>query len=118
PFKPSGNIDAITENIALLYDDVANMDADAKFDAFILWSRRIALDHATLDFDSVTHGVDSASKFDENSVAGSLNDSTAVLGYLGFEKFTTVGVQPRECALLVGTHQSAVTSNIAGDDGS
>ena len=32
-FEPRGNIDAVAEDVAVLDDDVADMDADAEFDA-------------------------------------------------------------------------------------
>src|SRR5213078_214631 len=34
PFKTSSDIDAVAENIAVLYNDIAYIDADAEFDPF------------------------------------------------------------------------------------
>ena len=31
-FKPRGNVDAVAENVVVIDDDVADMDADAEFD--------------------------------------------------------------------------------------
>ena len=48
--QPRGDIDAITENIVVVDDNVADMDADAKFDPLILRQGGILLGHPALDF--------------------------------------------------------------------
>jgi hypothetical protein len=50
------------------------MDAKAKHDAPTLRQAGFALDHPVLHFDGATHGVDNATKLDEYSIAGALND--------------------------------------------
>ena len=61
-----GDIDAVAHQIAVaLLDHVAQMDADAKFDAPVGRDTGVALDHALLHFDGAVHGVDDAAKLDK-----------------------------------------------------
>ena len=77
--EPGGDIDSVAHQIAVsLLDDIAEMDADTKFDALLRRHARIARNHAALDFDGAAHGVDDTTKLDERAVAGQL-DSTAVM---------------------------------------
>ena len=66
PFEACGDIDAVAHQVAvgLLYD-VAEMDADAKFDAALRRQAGVALDHAVLHFNRATHRVDHAAELDE-----------------------------------------------------
>jgi hypothetical protein len=81
PLKPGGDIDAVAHQIAVrLLDDVAEMDADTKFDALLLRQARIAPNHALLDFDGAAHGVDDAPELDERAIAGQLDGAAVPLG--------------------------------------
>jgi hypothetical protein len=44
------------------------VDADAELDATLRWKTRVAFDHPVLHLYRTTHGVDDASKLDENSI--------------------------------------------------
>src|SRR5271156_788231 len=50
PFKAGGNIDPIAVNVALLDDDIADIDTDAELDPVVFGNRRIAAGHGPLDF--------------------------------------------------------------------
>ena len=64
--EPRGDIDAVAHQIAVaLFDDVAEMNADAEFNAAVLRHAGVALDHAVLHLDRASHGVDDAAEFDE-----------------------------------------------------
>src|SRR5262249_24962709 len=63
------------------------------------------------------HGIDDAAKLDQEAVPGSLNDAAAVLGDHGIQEFVVMGIEPRQRTLLVGSHQAAVASDVAGEDG-
>src|ERR1700678_3559631 len=78
-FQPRGDIDAVAHQIAVgLLDDIAEMNADAEYDAPLRRQAGVALDHAVLDFDRAAYGVDDAAKLDEESVAHSFHDPPAV----------------------------------------
>ena len=64
--NPRRDIDAVAHEIAVgLLDDVAQMNANAEFDAPIFSHAGVALDHAVLHLDRATHRVDDAAKLDE-----------------------------------------------------
>src|ERR1700722_1415914 len=51
PFQARGDIDAVAHEIAVgLFDDVAQMNADAELDALVCRDTRVAFDHSDLDF--------------------------------------------------------------------
>jgi hypothetical protein len=65
PFEACGDIDAVTHQVAVrLFDDVAQMNADPKFDAALRRQAGVALDHAVLHLDGAAHGVDHAAELD------------------------------------------------------
>ena len=66
--KPRCDIDAIAHQVAVaLLDDVAQMNADAEFDAALGRQAGIALDHAALHLDRAAHRIDHATKLNEAS---------------------------------------------------
>src|SRR6202051_4436336 len=73
--KPHGNIDAVTENVVPVDDDVADIDADAKDDALVLRYIDISFGHAALNLDGTSHGVDHAGELNESAVPGILDDA-------------------------------------------
>ena len=79
PFKPRGDIDAVAHQIAVaLLDHIAQMNADAEFDAALGRQAGVALDHAVLHFNRAAHRVDHAAKLDEAAVAGALDDASVM----------------------------------------
>jgi hypothetical protein len=51
-FETSGDVDAVAHQVAVgLLNDVAEVDADPKFDALVEQDLGVALDHRPLDFD-------------------------------------------------------------------
>src|SRR6202007_3125695 len=82
-FEPGGNVDAIAEDVAILDDDVTDIDAHAKFDAALCRCRGVAGEHLPLHLDRTAHRVDDAGELDKQAVARRLDDATAMLGDLG-----------------------------------
>ncbi len=72
---------------------------------------------AVLDHDRAAHGVHGARELDQGAVAHELNDAPAVLADRGLEELPVQGLEARQCALLVGTHEAAVADDIGGQDG-
>jgi hypothetical protein len=54
---------------------VAEMNADAEFDAALRRQTGVALDHAVLHFDGAAHRVDHAAELDEDAVPNALDDA-------------------------------------------
>ena len=76
-----GDIDTVAHEVAVaLLNDIAYMDADAKFDLLVGRYLRVALDHRPLDFDGEANRVDDAAELDNRTVAGALDDPPVVDG--------------------------------------
>ena len=87
PLEPSGDIDPVAHEVAVrLLDHVAEMDADAEFDAAVFRHARIAFDHAVLHLDCAAHGVDHAAELDDAAVAGALDDAAVMGGNGGVDE--------------------------------
>ena len=63
--QPRGDVDAVAEDVALVDDDVADIDADAELDATIFRNGSAALRHAALHLHRAAHGIDDAREFDQ-----------------------------------------------------
>src|SRR5262249_16673234 len=96
--------------------DVADIDADAKLDAAVGRNTGVAPGHLTLRLDGTAQCIDHTTEFDEQPVAGGLDQAPAVLGdfrvdYLGAER-----LQAFEGAALVGSKQPGVARHIGRED--
>ena len=87
-FEPGCNVDAVAEDVAILDDDVTDIDAHAKFDAALCRCRGVAGDHLPLHLDRTAHRVDDAGELDKQAVAGRFDDATPMLGDFGIAEFT------------------------------
>ena len=111
-FQPRGDIDAVTEDVVVIKNDVTDMDTDAKFDPLILRHSGVLLGDAALHFNRTAHRIYGAGKLDQHAVAGRLDDAASMGGYSGVNKGLSDSLQPGQRAFLVGTHQTAVTGDI------
>jgi hypothetical protein len=98
-------------------DDVADVDADAKFDAHALGHVGVTFGHTALNGDRAAHGIDGTGKLDQYSIASRLYDAAGMLGNLGVKQFTAMHLEARKRALLVIADQPAVAGDIGGEDG-
>ncbi len=111
-FEPGRDVDPIAEDVAILDDDVADIDAHAKFDAASGRDRGVAGDHRALHLDRATHRVDDAGKLDEEAVAGRLDDAAPMFGDLLIAELAANGAQRRERPFLVLAHQPRIAGDI------
>jgi hypothetical protein len=88
------------------------VDADAEFDPLMLRQGGVLLGHAALDHEGTARGVDGAGKLDQHAVTGGLDDAASMSGYRGVDQGFPGGLEPRQRAFLVGSHQPAVTGDI------
>ena len=77
-FEPRRDIDPVTIDIEPVLHNVAEIDPHAELDAAIRRHVGVSLCHLALHFDGATHRVDDAGKLDEQTVARSLDDATAM----------------------------------------
>ena len=85
-FKPSGDVDAVTEDVVVIKNDVTDVDTDAKFDPLIFRYSGILLGHTALHFNRTSNRINCAGKLDQHTVTGCLDDAAAMGGYSGVNK--------------------------------
>src|SRR5206468_653320 len=107
-FEPRRDVDAVAENVPVLGDNVAQIDADAELDTLAGNEVALAVEHAALDFGGAAHRVDDAGEFRQETVAGGLDDAALVLANLGLDEFAAMGAQARDRAFLVGADQPRI----------
>jgi hypothetical protein len=115
-FKTCGDVNAVTENVAVLLHNVADINSDAKQNPAVLGFPDVAASHFSLNCDSATHSVDRTCELDEKPVTRRLDDSPAVTGDTRIQHITTMRGQPRQRPFFVDFHQSTVASHIGGKD--
>ena len=116
-FEPRSDVDAVAENVTVFDDDVTDVDTDTELDALVGSHSLVALGHTALLLDGAADGVHRANEFDQNPVACTFDDASAMFGDVWLEKFKAVRVEARERALLVGPHKPAVADDITGENG-
>ncbi len=115
--EPRRDIDAVAHQIAVgLFDHVAEMNADAEFDAALLRQAGVALDEAVLHFNCAAHRVDHAAELDEATVAGALDDAPMVHGDGRIDEVAAQRPEPRQRAVLVGAREPAVADHVRDQD--
>src|ERR1700739_3276833 len=83
--KARGDIHAITVDVVLLDDDIAQIDADPIFDPLLLRERRIAPKHVLLDHDSAAHGLHGTVEYCKEPVAGRLDEAAMMFRNAGLD---------------------------------
>ena len=84
-FEACGDIDTVAVDVAFVDYDVADIDADAEFDAPIGRRVDITFGHVVLDVDRAAHGIDNAGEFNQHTVAGCFDDAAAMFLDLGID---------------------------------
>ena len=112
-----GDVDAVAENISLLDDDIADVDADSENEPLVLGHVLSAPGSSLLHRDRAGHGVDRARELDQYPVARGFDDASAAGSDGRVDELTTTGPQHVQRADLVGAHQPAVTDDIRGQNG-
>ena len=64
-FQPRRNIDAVAKDIAIFGDDIADVDANAKFDPIVAGDRHIAFSHCSLYRGCAAQCIDHTGEFDQ-----------------------------------------------------
>jgi hypothetical protein len=91
------------------------MNADAELDPAFRRQPGVALDQAVLHFDGATHGIDTAAKFNETAVAGSLDDAPVMRVDGGIDQIAPKPPEPRQRAILVRSRETALSDDIDWD---
>jgi hypothetical protein len=100
--EPRGDVHPVAIDVAVLDDDVAQVDADAQDDRA---ARSLALGRRALNGVGAGDGIDHAAELDQRAVAHQLDHPAPVVGNGAVEAVCTMGVQIGECpGLVVGRH--------------
>jgi len=115
-FEPGRDIDPVAKDVAVLDDDVALVNADAEVDPAVGRQRAIALGHRRLQLSRTTGRIDDAGKFDQQAVAGGLDDAAMMALDLRVDHLGAQYPEPAERALLIGLDQPRVAGDIGRQD--
>jgi hypothetical protein len=110
----ASSVDPVAEDVAVLEDDVAEIDPNPKFDPALLGRSRLAIDHRPLQFGGTAYRVDDAREFRQHAVAGRFDDAARMLFDLRFDELAAMRLKPRMRVFLVRTHEARVPRHIGG----
>jgi hypothetical protein len=110
--QPGGDINPVAHEIAALLDDVADMDANAKFDALVGGDLGVAPDHRPLNFTRKIHCIYDAAEFDNGAVAGAFDDPAVMHGNGRIDQIAAKGPKPCKDAIFVRAGKSGVADNV------
>ncbi len=114
--EPCCDIDPIAENVAILDDDVALMDADTQLDAMVCRTVITTIGGLTLDLDCAAERIDDAGELDEQPVAGRLDQPPAMRSDCRVDHLCPDGPQPVEGSFLVNPDQARIAGDIGCQD--
>ena len=116
-FQPRRDVDAVAHQVAVAFlDDVAEMDADPKFDALVRRDLGVALDHRFLDFNGAGHRVDDTPELDDCAIAGALDDAAVVHGDDRVDQVAAERPEPRQNPVLVGSGKPRIADHVGHQD--
>jgi hypothetical protein len=97
--EPRRHVHAVAVDVAVLDHDVAEIDADAEFDALPLGDVGVARRHAVLHVDRTAHRFDRTCELGEDAVARRLDEAALMLSDLRLNQLAAVRGEPPERAL-------------------
>lgn len=110
--KSRRDIHTVAEYVTPVDYNIPDIDANPEFDALVVADGGVPCDHAALDIECASAGVDDARKFDEHAIAGGLYDAPAVLDDCWIDEIAAMPLQPCKRAFFVEAHQPAVIGNV------
>jgi len=117
PLEPRGDVDAVAVNVAVLDDHITRVDANAVLNSLVLGRSMVLYRHPLLHSEGAGDRFDNAREFDEDSVAGRFDEAPLVLGDLRVDQIAAQRPEARKGAGLVPFHQTAVSGDIACQNG-
>ena len=115
-FEPRRHIDAVAEDIVVLHDHVAKIDADAIEQRPRRRHVAIAPRHALLKVDGAAQRFGDALEFDQHAVAGGLDDAALAFGDRRIDQLQPYRLQPSERSRFIDFHEPAVADDVRGED--
>ena len=111
-----GDVHAIAIYVALIEDDVADIDADPVAELPVFGNAGILAPQRQLHFDREADRVHNAGELHQRAVARELDDAAVILGSSGIEDIVAVPPKGRQSTLLVHAHQAGVAHHVKGKD--
>src|SRR5438874_13057047 len=90
------HVDTITKNILSLHNDVAHVNAHAKFDALILRRPGVLFSDTTLQLGAAGNGVKNTGKLHQHPVASQFTNPSLMLANLGINEIVPQAVSGGE----------------------
>ena len=97
-------------------DHVAEVDADAQFDAAVRRDAGVPLEHCLLHRDRAAYRVDDTSELRQKPVASLLDDPAVMIGNFGIDCLAEMRLETLVCPFLVCAHQPGIPCHIGGED--
>jgi hypothetical protein len=104
-FQAGRDVHAVTENVAVFDDNIANIDAYSKFDASVGGGLGITLSHNVLNLSRTPYGIDHTGELGQQTVPGGFDDAPSMFGDLRVDH-----VRPDRLSLLSVPSSSAPIS--------
>src|SRR6516165_11694733 len=105
-FQACCDVHTVAEDIVLLNDHVAEINADAEPNAPLVWHLRLAVAHPALDLSRAAYCVDHAREFRQQAVASVLHNTAPMLLDLRNNQLPEMRLEAFVRAFLVHTHQT------------
>ena len=110
------DIYTVAIDVAIIDNDIAQVDADTKNNALALGLRKVALLDGFLNFNGVTYRFHNRGIFDQQAVAHCLDHAPVALLQGGIDNFRANGLQIGQRRLFIVLHQPAIADHIRGQN--
>ena len=114
--EPNGDVHAIAVQLAVVDNEVAEVEADAEHDGGIGRLIAIGVEHCLLDPDGGTQRLDRTGEFDHRAVAGQLDQPAPAMPDDGLDVLGTMRLQAKMRAAFIDAHQAHVTHDVDHHD--
>jgi hypothetical protein len=115
-FQPSRDIHAVTEDVVVLHNDVALVNADSKLDAIVARYSGISLTHRVLPLGRTAQCIDNTGKFDQQAIASRFDDASTTFADLRIDHVGADRTYPAKSTFLVRPNQPRIPRHIGGED--
>jgi len=106
-FKPRGYVHSVSEDFLVLFDNIANVNANTKLHSPVSGQFLVALLEPPLQRHRAFQGINHTGEFQEKSVSGSVDNPTSMISYKP-EHYLPMGLQRADGLHLIPAHEAAV----------
>ena len=110
------DVHAIAEKIAVLDDDIAEIDADPEHDAMVRRNLRLIRSDILLHRNGEGCSVHDRTEFGNRAITHQFDDAAVMLGQEWIDDFAPQGLDGVERAILVTLDEAGITDDVRCDD--